>query len=145
MNGNAGETEFITEAMAQGVMLGFAGLFAFVGLVWAVSPPAVRRIDQRLHSNGPVRFVSLAAMLAGAAFVYRGELTAIPALTRALGAVFFIVGGIAFLLPQVAIVTGEWVLDRTDNRLRLFALLFFILAALFYFAGYSPATPAVYG
>ena len=143
MNGAVEEIQFVTEAMAQGVMLGFAGLFAFVGLVWVASPPAVRRIDQRLHSNGAVRVVSLAAMLAGAAFVYRGELTAIPALTRALGAVFFIVGGIAFLLPQVAIVAGEWVLDRSDARLRLFSLVFFILAALFYFAAHSAAPPIV--
>ena len=138
MNGEAGETEFVTEAMAQGVMLGFAGLFAFVGLVWLASPSTVRRVDQRLHSNAAVRTISLLAMLAGAAFVYRGEFTASPPLARGLGALFFIVGGIAFLLPQVAIVVGESVMDRSDARLRLFCLIFFVVAALFFFAGHRP-------
>lgn len=145
MNGEVAETEFITEAMAQNVMLGFAGLFAFVGLVWALSPSTVRRIDQRLHSNRAVRTISLLAMLAGAAFVYRGELTASPPLARGLGALFFIVGGIAFLLPQVAIVVGESVMDRSDARLRLFCLIFLVVAALFYFAGHSAAPAVVYG
>ncbi len=143
MNGETAETELITEAMAHGVMLGFAGLFLFLGLLWAASPAAVRRIDRSLHRNGAVRAIALLAMLAGAAFVYRGELTASPPIARGLGAVFFIAGGIALLLPQVAIVVGEWVMDRSDSRLRLFCLLFFVIAALFFFAGQRAPVPVL--
>ena len=122
--------------IAQYTMWLFAGLSALAGLLLLANPTAVRHAACAIHTNRRIRIVAVLAVIVGAAFYARAHFTSLVIPVRVIGAALFVAGGVGLLLPQVAIIINEWILEHRDSFIRALCLVYFILAAVFYFAGH---------
>ena len=135
----------ITETIARNVMWLLAAVTMLKGMGLLVWPGYMRAIAGALRSNGPVRVVGVAMMVAGAALFARGDMTGLPLFVKTMGVVLFVSGGVGALLPALAIIINEHVMELRDRPLRLAFIVPVCVAYLFYLAASRPGTPIANG
>ncbi len=125
--------------IAQYTMWVFAGLSALIGLFMLAAPKLVRSTVLAINNNRRLRVLAVLLVIIGAAFYARAHFTNLIIAVRVIGAALFVMGGVGVVLPQVAIIINEWILEHRDGFIRALCIICFILAAIFLFA--SNITP----
>lgn len=117
------------------------GIHVFLGLAGVFSPRFLRRVFSLFVRNTPVRVLGVGLLIVGAQMFLRAPGTMAPLLVKTLGTLLFIDGGVRLFIPALSVIYTERLVAQSHSWFRLIALLFLLLAYLFFKAALVPVVP----
>lgn len=113
---------------------GLVVLCVILGLIGVFAPQRLRGWVSILVRNRPVRIFGAVNMIIGGLIFPNADQTQLPVAMQIVSVLFFISGGVMLIIPTMAVIITERLVERGAAFYRILGLVHFGLAYFFYLA-----------
>jgi hypothetical protein len=108
--------------------------YGLLGLAGVLAPGIAKGQIAMVHGSGRMRLFGIYLLLIGILVFSQASLFGNPIIPQAISVVVFLLGGVLLHIPAVGRIVGENMLDKGPSFFRVVALIYILIAGLFYSA-----------